>query len=125
MPTTEHDLAFLPVHEMASAMAAGRLTSARIVETFLKRIERHESKLQAFVSVYAEDALRAARAADEAAAAGHRVGPFHGIPIAVKDIVDIEGRITTGGCKVWEKRVSTHTATLGTKLVGAGMVVVG
>ena len=125
MPTTEHDLAFLPVHELASAMAAGRLTSARIVETFLERIERHESKLQAFVSVYAEDALRAARAADEAAAAGHRVGPFHGIPIAVKDIVDIEGRITTGGCKVWEKRVSTHTATLVKKLVGAGMIVIG
>ena len=125
MPAADADLAFLPVHELAGAMAAGRLTSTRIVGTFLGRIERHESKLHAFVAVYAEDALRAAHAADEAAAAGHRIGPFHGIPVAIKDIVDIEGRITTGGSKVWEKRISPHTATLVKKMVGAGMIVIG
>jgi aspartyl-tRNA(Asn)/glutamyl-tRNA(Gln) amidotransferase subunit A len=123
--TTADELAFLPVHELSDAMAAGRLTSARIVETFLDRIERHDSKLHSFVAVYSEDAVRAAHAADEAIAAGHRIGPFHGIPVAIKDIVDIEGRVTTGGSRVWEKRVSPHTATLVKKLVGAGMIVIG
>jgi aspartyl-tRNA(Asn)/glutamyl-tRNA(Gln) amidotransferase subunit A len=118
-------LAFRPVHELTKAMAAGQLTSAGIVQAYLDRIERHDGKLHAFVSVYAGDALRAAHAADEAIAAGHRIGPFHGIPIAIKDIVDIEGRVTTGGSKVWEKRISPHTATLVKKLMGAGMIVIG
>src|SRR5688572_8941517 len=108
MIAADDDLAFRPVHHLAEAMAAGRLTSVRIVQACLDRIERNEGKLHAFVAVYADDALRAAHAADEAIAAGHRTGPFHGIPIAIKDIVDIEGRVTTGGSKVWEKRISPH-----------------
>lgn len=125
MKRTDDELAFLPAHTLAEEMAAGRLTSTRLVESCLKRIERHGSKLHAFVAVYADDALRAAHAADGAIAAGHRVGPFHGIPVAVKDIVDIQGRVTTGGSKVWENRVSPHTATLAQKLIGAGMIVLG
>jgi len=125
MNAADDELAYLPVHAMAPAFAAGRLTSTRLVEALLGRIERHGGKLHAFVAVYAKDALRAAHAADEAIAAGHRVGPFHGIPVAVKDIVDIEGRVTTGGSKVWGKRLSPHTATLVGKLLGAGMIVLG
>ena len=71
------------------------------------------------------DARLAAEAADKAIRAGHRVGPLHGVPIALKDLVDLEGRVTTGGSKVWEKRVSTVTATLAERLIGAGMIVLG
>ncbi|MGQ0545780.1 MAG: amidase [Betaproteobacteria bacterium] len=95
------------------------------MELYLSRIQKYGEKLHAFVSVYADDALRAAHAADEAIAAGYRLGPLHGVPIAVKDIVDIEGRVTTGGSKVWEKRVSPATAKLVKRLVQAGMIVIG
>jgi aspartyl-tRNA(Asn)/glutamyl-tRNA(Gln) amidotransferase subunit A len=122
---TEEELAFAPVHELAADLAAGKLSSAKLTEACLARIQKHERKLHAFVSVYADEALRAAHAADEARAAGHGVGPFHGIPVAVKDIIDWEGRVTTGGSKAWEKRVSPHTATLVKKLLGAGMIVIG
>jgi aspartyl-tRNA(Asn)/glutamyl-tRNA(Gln) amidotransferase subunit A len=125
MTTSNDDLAFAPVHKLAADMAGGALTSAKLTEAFLSRIASHGDKLHAFVAVYADEALRAARAADQAIAAGHRIGPFHGIPVALKDIIDIEGRITTGGSKVWEKRVSPHTATLARKLVGAGMIMLG
>ncbi len=125
MNLTEEALAYLPVHSMATEIAAGRLTATRVVEACLARIARHGDSLHAFVTVYADDALRTAHAADEAMAAGHRIGPFHGIPVAVKDIVDIEGRITTGGSKVWEHRVSQHTATLVRRMIGAGMIVLG
>jgi aspartyl-tRNA(Asn)/glutamyl-tRNA(Gln) amidotransferase subunit A len=125
MAHPDEDLAFAPVHQLAADLGAGKLSSRKLTEACLARIEKHDGKLHAFVAVYADEALRAARAADEAIAAGHRVGPFHGIPVAVKDIVDMEGRITTGGSKVWEKRVSPHTATLLKKLVGAGMIVLG
>jgi len=53
------------------------------------------------------------------------VGPLHGVPIALKDLVDLQGRVTTGGSKVWQNRVSTVTATLAERLIGAGMVVLG
>lgn len=117
MSLTE-DAAFRPVHDH-------RLSSQALVELYLSRIEKYGEKLHAFVSVYADDALRAAHAADEAIAAGYRLGPLHGVPIAVKDIVDIEGRVTTGGSKVWEKRVSPTTARLVQRLVQAGMIVLG
>ncbi|HEX6296235.1 MAG TPA: amidase [Burkholderiales bacterium] len=112
------DLAFQPIHDP-------RLSSRQLVEQYLSRIEKYGERLHAFVSVYADDALRAAHAADEAIAAGYRLGPLHGVPIAVKDIVDIEGRITTGGSKVWAKRVSPRTAALVKRLVQAGMIVIG
>src|SRR5687767_10156583 len=125
MAHPHEDLAFAPVHKLATDLDAGRLSSEKLTEACLSRIEKHDGKLHAFVAVYADEALRAARAADEAIAAGHRAGPFHGVPIAVKDIVDIEGRVTTGGSKVWEKRVSPSTATLVKRLVQAGMIVIG
>ena len=101
------------------------MTSAEIVDAFLARIERHDAKLHAFIALYAGEARQAARAADEAMAAGHRLGPLHGIPIALKDLVDLEGRVTTGGTKVWADRLSPVTATLARKLIGAGMIVLG
>ncbi len=122
---TNDELAFTPVHVLAAEMTAGRLTSTKLTEACLSRLERHGEKLHAFVVVYGNDALRAAHAADEAIASGHRIGPFHGIPVALKDIIDLKGRVTTGGSKVWEKRVSTRTATLAKKLISAGMIVLG
>src|SRR5919198_1495676 len=75
--------------------------------------------------VDAADARLAAEAADRAIRSGHAIGPFHGIPVALKDLVDLEGRVTTGGSKVWAKRVSAVTATLARRLISAGMIVLG
>ena len=122
---THDELAFRPVYELAAEMAAGKLTSTKLTETCLARIERHGEKLHAFVAVYAQEALRAAHAADEAIASGHRIGPYHGVPVALKDIIDMKGRVTTGGSKVWANRVSPRTATLARKLISAGMIVLG
>src|SRR3990170_2625579 len=101
----------MPVHELSSSLTEGRVTPTQLVESLLARIERYDKKLHAFVAVYAHAARNAARAADLAIAAGHAVGPLHGIPVVVKDIVDIKGRVTTGGSKVWVDRVSPVTAT--------------
>jgi aspartyl-tRNA(Asn)/glutamyl-tRNA(Gln) amidotransferase subunit A len=125
MPPASEKAAELPVHRLRDALASGRLTSAALVESLLERIAREDAKLHAFVHVYADDARAAAGAADAARGAGHAVGPLHGIPVAVKDIVDIEGRVTTGGSKVWEKRVSPVTATLVHRMLGAGLIVLG
>ena len=116
---------FLNAGAAADALAAGELTSEELVETLLARIERLEPRLNAFIDVYADEARAAAGAADLARRAGQAAGRFHGVPIALKDIIDLEGRVTTGGSKVWESRISPVTATLARRLMDAGLIVIG
>ena len=124
--TIDYDsLAAMPVHRLRTALADGELTSVALVESLLARIARYDAKLHAFVNVYGDEARAAAAAADVARRAGHAVGPLHGIPVAVKDIVDIEGRVTTGGSKVWAERISPVTATLVRRMLAAGLIVLG
>ncbi len=118
-------LAFEPVHHLCNRIAQGDISPVDIVEGYLDRIARYDDKLHAFIDVYADDARRAAKAAADAIASVHRIGPLHGIPVAVKDIVEIQGRVTTGGCGAWQDRRSTTTATLVAKMIAAGMIVLG
>jgi aspartyl-tRNA(Asn)/glutamyl-tRNA(Gln) amidotransferase subunit A len=119
------DPAFLPVHELAAQIAARRLSPVEVVDACLARIETRDSKLHAFTEVYAEEARLAAEAAHKAIRAGHAVGPLHGVPIAIKDLVEIAGRITAGGAAIWRERRSVVTATLVQRLIAAGMIVIG
>lgn len=119
------DTAFLSVTDLSAGIAAGDLSPVAVMERYLERIAAHDEKLHAFVTVYADDARLAAEAAEKAVKSGHRVGPLHGVPIAMKDIVDMEGRVTTGGSLPWKDRVSPVTATLVKRLVAAGMIVIG
>src|SRR5690348_10335313 len=119
------DLAQLPVHALAAKLKARSISPVGIVDTCLERIERLDRKLHAFVDVFATEARVAAEAADKAIRSGHPVGPLHGIPVALKDLIELEGRVTTGGSAVWRERRSSHTATLAKKLIAAGMIVIG
>jgi aspartyl-tRNA(Asn)/glutamyl-tRNA(Gln) amidotransferase subunit A len=119
------DPTYMTVHEMSAAIAGGSLTSTAIVDNCLERIAALDGKLRAFVVVYEDEARLAAQAADQAIRSGHRLGPLHGIPVALKDIIDMEGRVTTGGSMVWRDRISPTTATVAQRLIGAGMIVIG
>ncbi|MEO8654006.1 MAG: amidase [Ramlibacter sp.] len=119
------DLTFLSAHQLSQALAARRLSPVELTEAFLARIQAQEPKLQAFVEVYADEARLAARGAEAAIRSGHAVGPLHGIPIALKDLIEIEGRVVTGGCEAWRHRKATRTATLVKRLVAQGMIVLG
>src|SRR6476659_2138430 len=119
------DPCYLPAHVQAAEIAARRLSPVDVVEAMLARIAAHDAKLHAFVDVYADDARLAAEAADKAIRAGHAVGPLHGAPIALKDLIDIEGRVTTGGSMAWRDRRSSATATLARRFFAQGMIVLG
>jgi len=119
------DLAGLPIHALAASIKARRVSPVEIVASSLERIARLDGKLHAFVEVYDKDARLAAEAADKAIRSGHAVGALHGIPIALKDLVELEGRVATGGSAVWRNRCSTITATLAQKLISAGMIIIG
>jgi aspartyl-tRNA(Asn)/glutamyl-tRNA(Gln) amidotransferase subunit A len=119
------DLTALPVHALSAGLAAGQFSPVDLVEACLARIAVLEPKLQAFVHLHEAEARQAAEAADRAIRAGQTVGPLHGIPIAVKDLVEVKGHATAAGCAVWRDRISGFNATLVEKLLAAGMIVLG
>ena len=125
MSGSNTDPCYLPAHRLAAEIAARRLSPVDVVDAFLARVAAHNPKLHAFIEVYADDARLAAEAADKAIRAGHAVGPLHGVPIALKDLIDIEGRVTTGGTRVWRERRSAVTATLARRFFAQGMIVLG
>jgi aspartyl-tRNA(Asn)/glutamyl-tRNA(Gln) amidotransferase subunit A len=122
---TSQDLTLAPVHQLAQALQQRRLSPVELVDACLARIERLEPKLHAFNEVYAQEARLAAQGAEAAIRSGHAVGPLHGIPIALKDLIELEGRVVTGGCEVWKARKATRTATLAQRLIAQGMIVLG
>jgi aspartyl-tRNA(Asn)/glutamyl-tRNA(Gln) amidotransferase subunit A len=124
MPSNS-DPSFLPAYRLAAEIAARRLSPVDVVEALLGRIAAYDAKLHAYIDVYADDARLAAEAADKAIRSGHAIGPLHGVPIALKDLIDLEGRITTGGSMVWRARRSPVTASLARRLIAAGMIVLG
>src|SRR4029434_4045022 len=117
-------IAYLPIHVMAERLRTGTLSASAILDCYLQRIRRHE-KLHAFLDVYEEDARVAAELADQAMRSGLSRGPLHGIPIAYKDLLDMEGKRTSGGSLFWRERVSPVTATVVQKLTAAGMIALG
>lgn len=111
--------------ELAAELHAKRTSSREIVDALLARIEKGDGKLHAFVDVYASDARIMADAADAQRRTGLPRGPLHGLPIALKDLCDIAGRIGTGGSRMFEKRVATETAATVERLLAAGMIPLG
>ena len=107
------DPALLPAHVMSDEIGAGRLSPVDIVDAAFARIGAQDQKLHAFVEIYFDEARLAAEAADKAIRSGHAVGPLHGIPIALKDLIEIEGRVTTGGSEVWRDRRSADDRDVG------------
>jgi aspartyl-tRNA(Asn)/glutamyl-tRNA(Gln) amidotransferase subunit A len=110
---------------LAVKLKSRSVSPVDIVDTCLERIASLDPKLHAFVEVYEKEARLAAEAADKAIRSGHAVGPLHGIPIALKDLVELEGRVATGGTAAWRDRRATRTATLAKKLISAGMIIIG
>ena len=125
MPSPAGDPSLLSARALSAEISAGRLSPIVAVDAFLARIAAQNQHLHAFIDVYDDTARLAAEAADKAIRSGHAVGPLHGVPIALKDLIDIEGKVTTGGSAVWRERRSPVTATLARKLVAAGMIVLG
>jgi aspartyl-tRNA(Asn)/glutamyl-tRNA(Gln) amidotransferase subunit A len=125
MGSSSGDLAFLPAHILSTQISARRLSPVDLVDALLERVRAGDPKLHAFAEVYAEDARLAAAAAEQAIRSGHAIGPLHGIPIALKDLIEIAGRVTTGGSEVWRNRRSRCTATLARRLIAAGLIVIG
>lgn len=118
-------LASLTASEASRLIAGQKLSPVDLLESYLSEIERQDPELHSFSEVYSDDARMAAAAADKAIRSGHRIGPLHGIPVAFKDLVEIEGRIVTGGSAYWRDRMSSCTATVVRHVVEQGGIILG
>src|SRR4051812_7154367 len=96
------DPSFLTIAELGAAFRARRLSPVEVTEHCLERIARLDPALHAFITVTADLALAQARAAAAELERGHDRGPLHGVPIALKDLIDTAGIRTTGGSALFE-----------------------
>ena len=119
------DLVDASAAELARAIGSKTLSPVDAVDALLGRVAQVEPKLQAFTEVFAADARLAAEGADRAIRAGHAVGPLHGVPVVLKDLIDLEGRITMGGSAAHRARRAERTATIARRLIAQGMIVLG
>jgi len=119
-------VSFSSIVEIAGEIRAGRVTARAVTEAALSRIARLDGDINAFTSVTGNRALAAADAIDADLAAGRPVGPLAGVPFAVKNLFDIEGRPTLAGSKIRRDAAApARDATLVNRLAAAGGVLVG
>jgi len=118
-------VADLTLAEAADAAERGDVSATELVEACLERIARTDDVLRAYISVYDEQAREVARGADAMLRAGHRLGPLHGVPIALKDNIAMKGLRTTAGSKILADWVPDEDATVTARLRAAGAIVVG
>ncbi|MFJ5677891.1 amidase [Streptomyces sp. NPDC093097] len=109
----------------ADAIRARRLSPVELVDSVLDRIEEVEPHLRAYVAVTAERARRSARTAEREAADGRIRGPLHGIPMGLKDLIDVAGMATTASSRVRSGHRADADSTVVARLTEAGAVLVG
>ena len=115
----------MTITEVTARLARGEVTSQKLTEQCLAKIQELNPKLNAFITVTGDEALAQAREADRAIAAGRRIGPLHGIPISLKDLIDQKGIATTAGSLVRKDHMATEDAVVTQRLREAGAVFVG
>jgi Asp-tRNA(Asn)/Glu-tRNA(Gln) amidotransferase A subunit family amidase len=115
----------LGVGDGAAAIRRGDTTSSELVEACLARIAATDDTLQAWVTVDTAGAAAAARERDADVRAGRALGPLHGVPIGIKDIIDVAGITTTAGAAAFAHTQPERDATLVARLRAAGAVILG
>jgi aspartyl-tRNA(Asn)/glutamyl-tRNA(Gln) amidotransferase subunit A len=113
------------IHSLARALQAREVTSEAVTETCLERIAAGNAELNAFITVLADDALAQAREADREMKAGRRRGLLHGVPLSLKDLLDLRGTATTAASRVRKGHRADADAPAVARLREAGAVFIG
>jgi len=124
LPASEEAIAFAPVWQLSRWIESRKLTSARLTEIYLHRLERFNAQLRCVITLTREHALAQAQQADAEIAAGRYRGPLHGIPWGAKDLLDTAGIPTTYGAEPYRNRVPAADSTVVERLNAAGAVLV-
>ena len=124
VPSREADIAYSPVTKLSRWIETHKLTSERLTQIYLKRLEHFDPQLRCVITLTRDSAIAHARKADEEIAAGKYRGPLHGIPWGAKDLVDTAGIPTTYGAEPYRNRVPEKNAAVVDRLNEAGAVLV-
>jgi amidase len=119
------DLCFMPGTELARLLGGKQISALELLEAHLAQIERVNPRVNAIVTLVAEQALAQARAADAALARGDALGPLHGLPIAHKDLADTKGIRTTSGSPIYADHVPDRSALIVERIQRAGAITIG
>lgn len=119
------ELHWLTAAEASRAFAAKTLSPVEYLSALLKRIDALDPKLHAFIRLDADAAMAAAKAAEAEIVAGRIRGPLHGVPVGVKDIIDVAGLPTTGHSKILVDNIAKTDAVVIQKLRQAGAIMIG
>jgi Asp-tRNA(Asn)/Glu-tRNA(Gln) amidotransferase A subunit family amidase len=124
LPSRDEDIAFEPVTKLSRWIEQRKLTSERLTNIYLARLQRFDPKLRCVITLIREPALAQAKQADAEIAAGKYRGPLHGIPWGAKDLLDTAGIPTTYGAEPFRDRVPAKDAAVVKRLHDAGAVLV-
>jgi Asp-tRNA(Asn)/Glu-tRNA(Gln) amidotransferase A subunit family amidase len=124
LPTSDDDIAYAPVTQLSRWIEQRKLTSTRLTEIYVKRLQQFGPKLRCVITLTTDHALEQAKQADAEIAAGKYRGPLHGIPWGGKDLLDTAGIPTTYGAEPYRNRVPKEDAVVVKRLNDAGAVVV-
>ena len=122
LPSSDDAIAFAPVWQQSRWIESRQLTSERLTNIYLGRIERLNPKINAIITLTKEHALARAKAADAEIASGKYRGPLHGIPYGVKDLLDTKDIPTTYGAEPFRNRVPSADSAVVRRLNDAGAV---
>lgn len=122
LPASDEDIAFAPVTQLSRWIESRKLTSERLTNIYLSRIERLDPKIRSIITLTRDHALTRAKAADVEIAAGKYRGPLHGIPYGVKDLLDTKDILTTYGAEPFRNRVPAADSAVVRRLNDAGAV---
>ena len=122
---TDEALAFETVARLASLIERREVSPVALVEAYLERIDRLDSRVHAYITVCGESALAEARTAEREIASGRYRGPLHGVPIGLKDQFYTKGVRTTGGTRIHADLIPDEDATIVRRLKDAGAIMLG
>jgi Asp-tRNA(Asn)/Glu-tRNA(Gln) amidotransferase A subunit family amidase len=124
LPASEEDIAYAPLTKLSRWIEQRKLTSVRLTEIYLKRLQQFDPKLRCVITLTTDHAMAQAKQVDEEIAAGKYRGPLHGIPWGGKDLLDTAGIPTTYGAEPYRNRVPKEDAVVVKRLNDAGAVLV-
>ena len=124
LPANDADIAYAPVTALSRWIEQKKITSERLTNIYLRRIEQFDGKLRSIITVTKDLALAQAKRADSEMAAGKYRGPLHGIPYGVKDLLDTAGIATTYGAEPFRNRVPATDSAVVRRLTEAGAILV-
>ena len=119
------ELPFLTASQLSKLIETKEVSPVEATEAYLDRIQQVDPKLNSYITVTGEQALEAARQAEQEIAAGRHRGPLHGVPLAVKDQFNTAGIRTTGGSSILKDNIPDEDATVISNLKKAGAVMLG